>query len=186
MLSCIFDFLKFLLKKRRPCLAYILYSISAITAITFYIYQIFPYNFHISFASSGTIRYILTDRSALPHATFIMLALYFYIYILSCLMYQIFCNPSPLKALRIYTKFRSITYILELPLSILSTALILASILQFYHTGIFYGSIRAWGVYLFVGLKFILFLFNRQQIQWNILEQESLHTQDKHSHPNRS
>ena len=87
---------------------------------------------------------------------------------------------------RIYTKFRSITYILELPLSILSTALILASILQFYHTGIFYGSIRAWGVYLFVGLKFILFLFNRQQIQWNILEQESLHTQDKHSHPNRS
>lgn len=183
MLSCIIDFLKFLDEKRRPCLAYILYSISAITAITFFIYQIFPYDFQISFDSSGSIRYILTDRSALPHATFIMLALYFYVYILSCVMYQIFRNPNPSKALRVYTKFRSIMYILELPLSILSTALILASILQFYHTGIFYGSIRAWGIYLFVGIKFILFLFDRQQIQQRILEQGVFHSQSNHNSP---
>ena len=183
MLSCIFDFLKFLGEKRRPCLAYILYSICAITAIMFFVYQIFPFDVQIPFHFSASIRYILTDRSALPHATFIILALYSYIYILSCVMYQIFRNPNSLKALRVYTKFRSIMCIVELPLSILSTALILASILQFYHTGIFYGSIRAWGIYLFVGIKFILFLFDRQQIQQRILEQGVFHSQSNHNSP---
>lgn len=183
MLSCIFDFLKFLGEKRRPCLANTLYSICAITTIIFFIYHIFPFGFQIPFYSSVSIRYILTDRSALPHATFIMLALYFCIYILSCVMYQIFRNPNPSKALRVYTKFRSIMYILELPLSILSTALILASILQFYHTGIFYDSMRAWGVYLFVGLKFILFLLDRQEIQQRLLEQGVFHSQSNHNSP---
>lgn len=186
MLSCIFNFIKYLDEKRRPCLANILYSLCAITAIISFVYQISPFDVQIPFHSSVSIKYILTDRSVLPHATLIMYALYFLGYILSRIIYQVFLNAAPSKAIHVYIKFRSVMYILELTLSILSTALILASILQFYHTGIFYGSIRAWGVYLFVGLKFILFLFDRQQIQWDILEQKSLHTQDKHCHPNRS
>lgn len=157
MFSAILNYL-FAKPKNRPYCSTILYFLSGAGMALALIDQILPVHIPIPWEDSFSMDDFLTDGSLYILITLGVLILYLAALGVSRIAY----NPKLPKHSIVFHSFADM---LDLLLSILSSLFILSSIVQFYTTGAFYGTIIAWILYTFVAIRFLTFLFYQYETQ---------------------